>query len=191
MSLSVRMGLASRALPGDAVVSVRTIADRIHLPFPTSVRDLVAVLEPIKLSFPLSAPGVTGSCEVTLTSDGLVHYSGHVHANGALAASYAAITSFPTLTDRTTYSDSVAALVGALGPVVIGHKGHVGGTLSFDTRDSDWDESTRDERLADNWAAVREAAASARTDFGTDNNAIDIVDGFVNLATGVFVFSLG
>lgn len=122
-----------------------------------------------------------------MTNDGVVHYTGKVHDSGALAASYVAITSFPTLTDSTTYPPAIAGLVW---PVVVGNKGHVGGTFSFDSRDDTWNKTGTDPRIAENWAGVKAAAASARTDFGTDTGAIDLLDGLVNAATGTFVFSL-
>src|SRR3972149_11346146 len=190
MSLSVRTSLAARVPPGTGIVSIQTIAQGLLAAFPITFRDIVGLLEPIKLTFQLDAGTCSGSCELIMSSDGLVHYTGRVHNSGALAASYAAITSFPTLTEHTTFPAAVAALVAALGPVVIAHKGHVGGTFSFDTRDSPWDKTATDARIADNWVAVREAVMSARTDFGTNTGALELIDGFVSGATGIFVFGL-
>jgi hypothetical protein len=190
MSISMRTSLASRILQGTGIVSIRTVANGLHAVFPITFRDIVGLLEPIKLTFQLNAGTCSGSCEITMSSDGLVHYTGRVHDSGALAASYAAITSFPTLTEHTIFPAAVAALVAALGPVVMAHKGHVGGTFSFDSRDSTWDKTATDVRIADNWVAVREAATSARTDFGTNTGALELIDGFVSGATGIFVFGL-
>jgi hypothetical protein len=74
--------------------------------------------------------------------------------------------------------------------VIIAHKGHVGGTFSFDTRDSTWDKTANDARLKDNWAVVKGAATSARTDFGIDTRALEVIDAVVTGASGIFVFSL-
>jgi hypothetical protein len=190
MNISVRTSLAARVPPGTGIVSIRTVANGLHPAFPITFRDIVGLLEPIKLTFQLNAGTCSGWCEITMSSDGLIHYTGKVHDSGALAASYVAITSFPTLIELTTFPAAVAALVAALGPVVISHKGHVGGTFSFDSRDSSWDETATDARIADNWVAVREAAMSARTDFGTNTGALELIDGFVSGATGIFIFGL-
>jgi hypothetical protein len=190
LNISVRAGLAFRFSQETAIISIRTIADELHLRFPITVRDMVGLLEPIKLTFQLNSGTCSGSCEITMTSDGLVHYTGRVHDSGALAASYAAVTSFPTLTEHTTFPAAVAALVAALAPVVIAHKGHVGGTFSFDSRDSTWDKTATDARIAANWVAVKVAVTSARTDFDTGTGALELIDGVVAGASGIFVFSL-
>ncbi len=190
MGINVRTSLATRIPPGMGIVSMRTIANGLHTAFPITLSDIVGLLEPIKLTFQLSGATCSGSCELIMSSDGLVHYTGRVHNSGALAASYAAITSFPTLTEHTIFPTAVAAMVAALGPVVVAHKGHVGGTFSFDSRDSTWDKTAIDAHIADNWVAVREAAMSARTDFGTNTGALELIDGFVSGATGIFVFGL-
>jgi hypothetical protein len=97
LTISVRTGLASRVPRGTGIVSVRTVADGLHLRFPISCSDLVALLEPIQLTFELTAGTCSGSCEITMRNDGLCHYTGRVHDSGALAASYVAITSLPVL----------------------------------------------------------------------------------------------
>lgn len=189
MSISVLTSLVSRIPQRTGIVSIRTVANGLQLVFPITVRNIVGLLEPIKLTFQLNSGTCSGSGEITMTSDGLVHYTGRVHDSGALAASYAAITSFPTLTEHTIFSAAVAALVAALGPVVIAHKGHVGGTFSFDSRDSTWDKTATDVRIAANWVAVKVAVTSARTDFGTGTGALELIDGVVAGASGIFVFS--
>jgi len=188
MGISARAGLASRVPPG-SVTSFRSIVDGLHLSVPVALGDVVTVLEPVTLDFPLNAGTCSGSCRVELSNDGQVHYTGHVHDSGALSASFVAIVNFPTLTAQTNYSPADSALVGALGPVVIPHRGHVGGTLSFDSRDEDWDKSVRHTHLAEHWAGVKLAVPSARADFGTDSGALEMLDGLANLG-GTFVFSL-
>lgn len=190
MTIGLRASLESRIPQRGGIVSVRTVADGLHLSFPVFCRDLVNLLEPIQLTFKLNAGTCSGSCELTISSDGVVHYTGRVHDSGALAASYVAITSFPTLTDHTASPAVAAALPAVLRPVVVAHRGHVGGTFSFDSRDSTWDKTATDSRIADNWVAVKAAATSARTDFGTSTGALELVDGFVSGATGLFVFGL-
>jgi hypothetical protein len=113
-----------------------------------------------------------------------------VHNSGALPASYVTITSFPTLSEDTTVAPPIATVAGFLRPVVIAHAGHVGGTLSLDTRDSDWDKTTISQNIAENWAGVKATVKSVRTGFGTNTSAIDFVDAFVSGATGIFIFGL-
>ena len=91
------------------------------------------MLHPITLSPRVNAGTCTGSCEIVLQPDGRVQFSGHVHNSGALAARYMIITSFT---------------VPGVGPVIIAHRGHAGGTLSVDIRDSDWDLSDRSVAIA-------------------------------------------
>ena len=186
----MRKSLASRVPKGTGIVSIRAVANRLHASFPITIHDIVGLLEPIKLTFQMNAGTCFGSCEITMSSEGVVHYTGRVHNSGALAASYVVITSFPTLTEHTNFPTAVAAQVAGLGPVVIPYKGHVGGTFSFDSRDSTWDKTATDVRIADNWAAVKAAVTSARTDFGTDTGALELIDGFFSGATGIFVFRL-
>ena len=190
MGISVRTSIVSRPPQQTGPFSIRTLADRLHLGVPITVRDIVELLEPIKLSFPLNSGTCSGACQVTITSDGIVHFTGRVHDSGALAAAYIAIVSFPTLTDDTTYPPDIVDMVGAVSPVVIAHRGHVGGTFSFDTRDSDWDLTGGDARIADNWRGAKAAATSAIVVFGTNNAVLDLVDGFFSAATGIFVFGL-
>jgi hypothetical protein len=174
MANSVRNGLASRMQKAAKFVSIRAIAQALHLGFPLSVRDLVAIVEPIKLSFRLDSGTCSGFSEITMTNDGRVHYTGNVHDSGALAARYIAITSFDV---------SGQALV-------IQHQGHVGGTFSLDTRDSSWDLTSINSFVAENWAAVKASSASARTQFGTGTGAFEIIDGLVTGGGSLFVFSL-
>jgi hypothetical protein len=178
MSISVRTALASKVAKGARDFSIRKITDGLLLRPPITVRDILGVLEPIKLSFQLSAGICSCSSEITMISDGVVHYSGKVHDSGPLAASYVAITSIRV------------SLPPEFQSVVIAHKGHVGGTLSFDSRDDAWDLTAIDARIADNWVMVKAAAPSARTEFGINTGAIELIDAFVTGATGVWVFSL-
>jgi hypothetical protein len=184
----MRATLGFPARQGNEVSSLRRAASALRLGAPISFRDLV--LEPVKLAFPLNAVTCSGSCEVTLSRDGTVHFTGRVHDSGALAASYVVIVSFPTLTDHTSFPPEVLDKVGALGPVVMEHKGHVGGTLSFDTRDSTWDKTATKRRIADFWIGVKAAAGSAKMQFGVGTGAVEMIDAVLSGATGLFVFSL-
>jgi hypothetical protein len=190
MSISVRAGLALRFSQETAFSSIRTVADGLHLRFPIAVRDMVGILEPIKLTSQLNSRTCSGSCEIIISNDGLVHYTGSVHNSGGLAATYAVMTSFPTITDHTSFPPDISNLVGILGPVVITHQGHVGGTLSFDVRDSTWDKTATVARIAANWIAVKVAVTSARTVFDTDTSATELIDGVVAGASGIFVLNL-
>jgi hypothetical protein len=174
LSITVRTGLASRVQEGARFVSVRTVAQGLQLGFPLGFNDLVTILEPIELAYRLNSGTCSGSCEITMTNDGHVHYTGGVHDSGALAASYVAITS--------------CDVRGRL--LVIAHKGHVGGTLSLDTRDSNWDLATDYAFIADNWAAVKASSGAATTQFGTDTGSFEIIDGLFTGGGSLFVFSL-
>lgn len=191
MGISLRTNIASQPPLKTGSFSMRTLANALHLPVPFSIRDVAEVLEPIKLSFPLNSGTCSGSCEVTITSDGVVLYSGRVHDSGGLGVSFIAIVSFPTLTNDTFYSPEIGQLVANVSPIVIAHKGHAGGTFSFDTRDTTWDLTGGDTRIAGNWLGAKAAATSAMVRFGTDNSILDLVDAFINAATGTFVFGLG
>jgi len=180
MIMSLRASLNSRVPQSAAIISIGTVAAGLHLSFPISCRDLVAVLEPIQLAFELNAGTCSGSCAITMGNDGLVHYTGAIHDSGLLGAKYVAITSIPVI----PFTD------GFVGPIIIAHLDHVGGTLSLSTRNSTWDETATDARIADNWAAVKRAAPSAKTQFGTDTGAIDLIDALATTASGVFVFKL-
>lgn len=169
---------------------MRTIARGLRAGYPIGLADLVEHLKPITLTFPLNNGTLTGQCDVTLSNDGYVRFRGRVHESGAAAASYSVIVSFPSLSTTTSYPPRVAEMVGSLGIIVLAHRGHAGGTLSFDTRGSTWDKATTHARIADHWSAVRIAAQSARMDFGTHTGALDVVDGILNGATGFWVFSL-
>lgn len=190
MSVGFRTGLASRRNPGAAALSMRAIARGLRIGHPIGLADLVEYLEPITLRFPLKNGTRTGHCEVILSNDGRVRFQGRVHESGAATASYSVIVSFPSLSTATNDSPRVTELVGTLGILVLAHRGHVGGTLSFDTHDSTWDKATTHARLAYHWPAVRIAAQSARMDFGTHTGALEIADGVLNGATGFWVFSL-
>jgi hypothetical protein len=197
MLLSVRLILGS-PVPQRGMISIRMVANGLHLSFPVSFLHIVELLhEPIKLPFQLNDGTCSGSGEITMNVDGLVHYTGRVHNSGALAVSYTAITSFPSLgkeklQDITDITDhpSVLVPVADIFPVVIAHEGHVGGTFSLDTRDSTWDKTATDPRIANNWLEVKVAVASPRTDFDTSMSPIDFIDGLFSGATGIFVFSL-
>lgn len=154
---------------------MRAWAQPFALGFPLSLRELTGALLPVNLSFALASGPCSGSCQITLRREGFVHYTGHVHNSGALAMAYIARTSFAA---------------GNLGAVVIEHRGHVGGTASFDTRASDWDETTLDDRISRNWGAVLEGARTPRNEFATATSALDLVDALVNIGTGTFVFGL-
>ncbi len=190
MSISFRAGLASRRDPGAVALSMRTVARGLRAGNPIGLADLVERLKPITLAFPLKNGTQTGHCEATLSNDGRVRFQGRVHDSGVAAASYSVIVSFPSLSTATNYPPSVAELVGSLGIIVLAHRGHVGGTLSFDTRDSTWDKATTHARIADHWSAVKIAAQSARMDFGTYAGALEVTDAMLNGATGFWVFSL-
>jgi hypothetical protein len=159
------------------MISVRTVIGGLHLPFPIFFSDLIRLLEPIHLLFELHAGTCSGSCDITMRSDGFVHYSGTVHDSGGLAAAYVAITSL-----------DISAATGR--PLLFPHKGHVGGTFSLDTRDSSWDQTITDAVIADNWVAITVAASTAKTEFGTGTGAIELLDGIVSAGSGIFVFGL-
>lgn len=190
MGISVRTSIASRPPLQTGNFRMRRLSDALHLQVPISIRDVAEVLEPIKLSFPLNSGTFSGACEVTITSDGVVLFSGKVHDSGALGASFIAIVSFPTLTDDTFYTPEIGHLVAQISPVVIAHRGHAGGTFSFDTRDTTWNLTGGDARIADNWLGAKAAATSAIVVFGTNNSVLDLADAFINAATGTFVFGL-
>lgn len=190
MSTSFRVGLASRRETSDVALSMRSIARRLRAVHPIGLADLVENLKPITLTFPLKNGTRTGHCEVTLSNDGRVRFHGRVHDSGIAAASYSVIVSFPALSATTSYPPPVAELVGSAGIIVLAHRGHVGGTLSFDTRDSTWDKATTQARIADHWSAVKIAAQSARMDFGTYASTLEVTDAILNGATGFWVFSL-
>ena len=177
------------------MVSLRMVANGLRMSVPISFRDIVDLLhEPIKLPFQLNDGTCSGSGEITINIDGLVLYTRRVHNSGGLAVSYVAITSFPSLGEEKpediTNSPTALVPVADIFPVVIPHKGHVGGTLSVDSRDSTWDKTATDTRIANNWLEVKVAVASTRTDFDTSMNPIDFIDAVFSGATGIFVFGL-
>ena len=174
----MRTELASRVPQGGGSFSVRKLADSLRLDFPIALREMVVILEPINLVFPLNSGTCAGSCEVNMSSDGSVRYRGNVHDSGGLAATYTAIASLPVL------------LPPQLREVVIAHRGHVGGTFSFDSRDDSWDMAGNESTIAENWALVKAAAASASVEFGTDAAGLEFADALVNAATALWVFSL-
>jgi hypothetical protein len=161
--------------PRSGAISTLLVAQGLHLPFPVSVRDLVTTLEPIRATYSLNAGTCSGSCELTMTNEGVVRFRGTVHDSGALAASYVAIVALP---------------VASIGPVVISRRGQAGGTFSFDSRDDSWDETATDSRIANSWVAVKAAMPGADVRFGTDTGAIQLLDGLVAGGSGIFVFSL-
>ena len=174
---------------------MRMVANGLHLSVPISFLSIVDLLhQPIKLPLQLNDGTCSGSGEITINIDGLVHYTGRVHNSGALAVSYTAITSFPSLgrekPEDITNPPSALVPVASIFPVVIPHRGHCGGTLSLDTRDSTWDKTATDPRIADNWLEVKVAVASANTDFDTTMSALDFIDALFSGATGIFIFSL-
>jgi hypothetical protein len=175
--MSVRASLAVRVPQSGISISIRTVAVKLRLHFPVSVRDLTVLLRPIRLVFGLGAGTCSCSCEVTMTSAGVVHYTGAVHNSGALSANYVAITSIPVP-------------VASGGPVIIAHKGDVAGTFSFGSRGDSWDMTTMDAFIANSWASLKEAVPAARTDFGTDTRAFELLEGVVAGTSGAFVFQL-
>jgi hypothetical protein len=175
VTIDVRTAFASRVAQGEGRISIRTIADGLRLNFPIAVRDMVGLLEPIRISFQLNSGTCSGSGEINISNDGLCHYTGTVHDSGALAVKYTTI----------TYLHAV--LPPRYQELVFRHIGHVGGTLSFDTRHDTWDESSVWAPITDNWALVK-AAAAPTTAFGTDAGATELLDAFANAATGFWVF---
>ncbi len=177
MIISLRAGLPFQSSQETAIISIRSIVDGLHLRLPIAIRDMLDFLEPIKLVFELNAGTCSGSCEIVMMSNGLVNYTGKVHNSGALATSYVAITSL-----------DISVATG--GAIIIAHKGHVGGTFSFDTRNSTWDETVNDALIKENWIVTKKAATLAKTQFGTDTGALELIDGVVAGASGKFVFNL-
>ena len=194
MIISMRQTLAT-PIPQRTGISIRMVAAGLHLNVPISFLHLVDLLnEPISLTFQLNDGTCSGSGEVTMNIDGLVHYTGRVHNSGALPVSYTAITSFPSLGDEKPedLTNPQVALVPTadIFPVVFAHEGHVGGTFSFDTRDSTWDKTATDARIAKNWLEIKVAVASTRTDFKTGIGVVDFIDALFSGATGTFIFGL-
>lgn len=194
MIISMRQTLAP-SVSQPTGTGIRMVAAGLHMSVPISFLHIVDLLhEPISLSFQLNDGACSGSGEITMNIDGLVHYTGRVHNSGALAVSYTAITSFPSLGDEKPedMTNSQAALVpmADIFPVLFAHEGHAGGTLSIDSRDSTWDKTTTDARIAKNWLEVKVAVASTRTDFKTGIGLIDFIDAIFSGATGTFIFGL-
>jgi hypothetical protein len=173
--MSLRTGLASRAPIGSGIVSLRMVVSGLHLSFPSSFRDIIDVLQPIHASFKLDAGTCSGSCDIVITNDGVVRFTGKVHDSGALAAIYTVIVSLP---------------VASLGPVIIAHRGHVGGALSFDSRTETWDKTDRSSEISSSWAAVKAATPNAKALFGTGTSVTELIEGLIAGATGIFVFKM-
>ena len=190
MTLSFRTDLASRQTPGATVISLREIARGLRVDFPVAFFEIVELLKPVTLQFVLKSGELSGYCEATLWNDGRVHFSGRVHTDGVSPQSYGVLISFPSLIDGTTYSTAVLEMLAALRVVLIAHQGHVGGTLSFDTRSSTWNQTAKHDRISKNWLAVRKTVGTARKEFSTSVGLVDVADGILNGATGFWVFSL-
>jgi hypothetical protein len=178
LSISIRTKLASRIKLGGSPFSIRAVPVGFHARFPVTIRDIVTLLEPITLTIPLNSGFCAGSCTITLSSDGSGRYTGNVHDSGGVAVSYDALTQME---------------VENLGAVVIAHQGTVGGTLSVQSRDDNWDEGVIDEAraaIADNWVALKAASGSARTTFGTNFSSIDAIEALFAAGTALFLFKL-
>jgi hypothetical protein len=161
--------------PQSGASSTLRVADGLHLPFPVSVLDLAKTLEPIQATYPLNTGTCSGSCEVSMSSDGVCRFRGSVHDSGALPAVYTVIVALP---------------VDSIGPVLFNRRGNVGGTFSFVSRDDSWDKTATDSRIANSWVAVKAAMPGANVLFGTDTGAFQLLDGLVAGTSGFFVFKL-
>jgi hypothetical protein len=190
MTVSFRTDLASRQPPGAAVMSLRAIARGLRVEFPIGFSEIAELLKPVTLQFALKSGELSGYCEATLWNDGGIHFSGRVHTDGESPQSFGVLISFPSLIDGVTYSKPVLDMLGPLGIVLIARQGHVGGTFSFDTRTSTWNETAKHARLSDNWLAVKSTVGTARKEFSTSIGLVDVADAILNGATGFWVFGL-
>jgi len=172
--LDVRAALAPVTPTGTIAISVDAIMSKLGAPRPLTVTDLVHGLDPVTLSFRLNAGTCTGSCEIVVSRDGGVTYTGRVHNSGGLDARYIAITSIPVV----------------FGPMLVAHQSTAGGTFGLDPRDDDWHEVGQSQLAANDWWAFRGAAVRATTQFGTNTGAFEILSSVVGAGTGVWVFSL-
>lgn len=115
MAVGLRWMLAALGAEGESAASVRGILTAHGFAPPISVRDLAGALAPIRLRFELTPSTCSGWCELAVTPDGTVDYSGHIHNSGLADIRYCTITSVP--------------IPG--GPMLVGHQGFVGGTLGL------------------------------------------------------------
>jgi hypothetical protein len=174
MPVALRAALAPLRPPGAPVISVDAALHTLHAPRPASLRELVSMLDPVRLSFPLNDGTCAGSCELVVSHDGHVTYTGHVHNSGALDARYIAITSVPV----------------TFGPLLVAHQSTAGGTLGLDPRDDDWHVDGDSPLVAGDWHGFRQAVASAKTVFGANTGATEILTSFLGAGTGVWLFTL-
>ena len=176
--IPARPNLVPRVAAETSPISLNAVVQDLHLRRPVRLRDLLALLQPIRLVFALRAGSCSGSCELTMTSDGVVRFAGHVRDSGPLAVKYAVITSFP-----------VSAPGG--GPLlVIEHQGHAAGTFAFGSRSDGWDATETDPVIAARWTSVRAVAPSATTQFGTDAAGFEALQAIVATASGGWILHL-
>jgi hypothetical protein len=154
--------------------SLDAILETLGVSRPTSCREIIAGLQPVKLAVRLNDGTCSGSCEIDVAPDGHVKYVGHVHNSGLLDVRYIAITSVPVVFE----------------PVLIAHQGTVGGTVGIDARDEDWHEQGQSELIRTNWWAFRRASANARTQFGTSTGVTEILTSLIGAGTPAWVFEL-
>jgi hypothetical protein len=176
--MSTRKQLTPRIASSSLPVSVEAILRDLNLERPILLSELFAFLAPIHLTFMLSAGACSGSCELLMGSDGGVQFAGHVHNSGAVPVGYTVIT-------------SLARSGPDGGPVIlVEHKGQVGGTFSFGSRDDDWAQSVVDPKTAANWSLIRAAESTGTTVFGTSLGGFDAIDALVASATGAWILHL-
>jgi hypothetical protein len=178
---SLRSGLKDRA-SGGAPISLRAIVDGLKLSYPVSCKMLLDLLVPIDLKFSLNAGSVSGSCELTMVSNGFLRYHGSVHNNGLASAKYGAVTSIQNAIWDPNFPSNV--------PLLLEHVGEVAGTFGFGSKDDSWDNSLTYQKIADNWTALKNAVGTANTSFSAASDITEFLEAAASAGTGAFVLNL-
>ena len=96
---------------------------------------------------PLGPSTVTGSATWVLNSQGFWQFSGSIHESGIIGQSYA----------FGMYLDGVTDTQG--NPLSVVHTGSVGSDLPFSNNNDSWNDQGFDQRIADLWPQIAQAAA--------------------------------
>ncbi len=165
MTISLRALLAG---------SVRSFVAAHGFPSAISLRELAAAMTPVRWRFELTPSSCSGWCDLIVSPDGRVEYSGHIHNSGLVDIRYCTITS--------------VQMPG--GPMLVGRQGSVGGTLGLDSRDDDWHQSGHSDVVSRNWAALRAASGAAKTQTSASIGITELLTTVVGGGSGFWVLSL-
>lgn len=152
---AIQDAVQANKVPSFQPGNIRDLVMKLGMPFPVSIRDLLAVLNNLPpatavfSSESIEANYVRGSAQLGIQGDGLYSFRGNLHENGEFGDYYFVAAVLLDVRDSSGKT------------LVIAHQGSVAGQLAIGASDDSFQDNGFSELLKDNW----DVAKNSRVEF--------------------------